>query len=287
MLLNDKDLRELLTKAPDILVPLRRDIDFGSSSSPIQPSSVDLTIGKIFVPPVEENQDPRVEESDYLLAAGNAAVVETRETLRMPADLAAFGFPPSKVSSNGLLMTNPGHIDPGYHGTLRFTIINMGRSGYTLQIGAPIVTLLFFSLKSPSEAPWSKRNVSQRSPVPSEVRRLPSSFLNIEERARQVAKDEVGKLKEEERKEERWAKVWGLYAPVSAALVVGILGLSNSCTGLSDLKERVTKVEAEIATSKAISELTKRIESLEVASKKQPSSTQPLPSKASTGGSHP
>lgn len=64
----------------------------------------------------------------------------------MPAKLAGIGFPPTSVSAKGVLMTNPGHVDPGFIGHLQFTLINMGKDRFTLAQADRIVTLLLFEL---------------------------------------------------------------------------------------------------------------------------------------------
>src|SRR5207244_5336353 len=89
----------------------------GTPDSPVRGASLDLLIGEIFVPGII---DGKLGGSDrgkqtYALASGATAVVRTAETLRLPGDVAAIGFPPSTaVSLAGLLTTNPGHVDPGY-----------------------------------------------------------------------------------------------------------------------------------------------------------------------------
>jgi deoxycytidine triphosphate deaminase len=55
-------------------------------------------------------------------------------------------------------MTNPGHVDPGYSGLMRFTVINMGRENFDLLRGFTIVTLLFFEMSSPAKRDYGVRN---------------------------------------------------------------------------------------------------------------------------------
>ena len=121
-----------------------------SKDSPVQASSIDLHIGNVYLPGEKEAdlggvQKPRQE---YSLKTGETAIVTTLETLNLPSFVAGFGFPPSSVSFKGLLMTNPGHVDPGYAGVMRFTVINMGKDPYYLERGGRIVTLLLFCLGS-------------------------------------------------------------------------------------------------------------------------------------------
>ncbi|HXH11371.1 MAG TPA: hypothetical protein VNP04_16615 [Alphaproteobacteria bacterium] len=55
-------------------------------------------------------------------------MVLTLEEFNLPGSIAVVGFPPSHVSFQGILMTNPGHVDPGYVGRMRFTVMKKGIS---------------------------------------------------------------------------------------------------------------------------------------------------------------
>jgi dCTP deaminase len=140
--------------------------------------------------------------------------VQTKEELDLPRDLAAIGFPPSsEVSSRGLLTTNPGHVDPGYRGRLKFTVINMGRESFHLKRGDIIVTLLFFRLDQSPKKSYPERNPTIKGGVTEEqLSRLAKDFLDFQSRAEGAAK-----------KAEREARWWTVGVPIVAALV-GVIG---------------------------------------------------------------
>src|SRR4051812_20621225 len=93
-------------------------LDAFGQRAQVQPSSIDLRIGQIYTPGslVNESGGKNNPLADYLLPAGGTAIVPTIEHFDLPPSIAGFGFPPAHISMNGLLMTNPGHIDPGYKG---------------------------------------------------------------------------------------------------------------------------------------------------------------------------
>jgi dCTP deaminase len=191
MLLNDEQLVGL---DPNIIKGLDRSGDLYSAKSLIQPASVDLTIGDIFLPEMNEGEKGSIEWPfrSYNLRSGHTAIVQTQEELDLPDDLAAIGFPPSRVSSRGLLMTNPGHVDPGYKGRMKFTVINMGRELFPLKRGDIIVTLLFFKLDPPATKSFSKRNPNFQGTVGhEELSKLGRDFLDVERRADNIAKKYV------------------------------------------------------------------------------------------------
>src|SRR5262249_24111108 len=98
----------------------------------VRSTSLDLTIGEIFIPgsPPNDLGGSNMPKREHNLDQGHPAVLRTRENLRMGPCRAAIAFPPAHVSLKGLLMTNPGHVDPGHEGPLHCTVINMGHESY-------------------------------------------------------------------------------------------------------------------------------------------------------------
>lgn len=188
-MLNDAELKRLF----ETLLPGEPKPGDGKGSA-VQPASIDLSIGQIYIPDVEPEKLGGVEKpltETFSLKAGHTAVVTTREKLHVPPTHGAIGFPPTTISNNAILMTNPGHVDPGYEGYLTFTVINMGREPFPLTPGDRIVTMLFFRL----EPGRPDRDYAERledagvtpGPAVTEERmsRLAPDMLDIEERVRQ------------------------------------------------------------------------------------------------------
>jgi dCTP deaminase len=164
-----------------------------STDSPIQGSSLDLHIGQIYLPGTKKDEEGGAEnpKSGHLLQTGETAVVTTKETLHLPSNVAGIGFPPSRVSFRGLLMTNPGHVDPGYKGVMRFTVINMAKEPYHLAGGDRIVRLLLFRMDQDVHTDWQKRNPKGSSlPTQADINHLSKDFVNMERRAKRIAKEE-------------------------------------------------------------------------------------------------
>jgi deoxycytidine triphosphate deaminase len=216
------------------------DVDRYSKDSPIQASSVDLHIGNIYLPGEKETdlggaQHPR---TTYTLTTGETAVITTLETLHLPANISGFGFPPSGVSFKGLLMTNPGHVDPGYSGVMRFTVINMGKEPYCLARGGRIVTLLLFRLENLVHASWAQRNPGGSiPPTHADISRLSRDFVDVEKRAARISR--------------RQGLKWGAIITTGATVLLGILQLWStgklfSSADIEDLKKRQDTVEYDV-----------------------------------------
>jgi dCTP deaminase len=218
------------------------------ADSPIQACSVDLHIGKIFIPESsgksEGSQDNPLEL--HALGAGHTAIVSTFEELNLPSDIAAVGFPPSRVSVQGLLMTNPGHVDPGYSGPMRFAVINMGRRDFVLRQGDPIVTLLFLKLPQKVQNDWSARNGGKpgRAPNQRDLDLLSADFLDVEARAQSVAKNEVESAGLKLKHREILAGILGTV--LSAAFIAFFFWFS----GLQELKTKVAGLEQSLSVTK-------------------------------------
>jgi dCTP deaminase len=209
-----------------------------SKDSPVQASSIDLHIGNIYLPG-EKESDPGGAQSprrDYCLKTGETAVVTTLEVLHLPPDVAAFGFPPSSVSFKGLLMTNPGHVDPGYEGVMRFTVINMGKDSYPLERGGRIVTLLIFRMVGAVNRSWSQRNAplpeTPQMPSHANISRLSRDFVNVDERAKDKANE--------------YGVKWTLAITAIATLIVGLVPHVLSRSDIEELKRRQDIVEYDL-----------------------------------------
>jgi hypothetical protein len=176
------------------------DPQWNEAGSPIQPASIDLHVGHIYTPGVPAGAlggEGRGALS-HTLRPGHSVVVSTYERINLPASLGGIVFPPSKLSSSGILVANLGHIDPGFAGHLRFTIINMGGSDFSLvRATVAVGTLLLFKLHSPSRAPWLARygsSPAKGEPDSTEINALAKDFANIESRIDRITRATVGKL---------------------------------------------------------------------------------------------
>ena len=199
-ILNDEELEtNIRGKTPYVTgVPEPPGGDWYHKQSAIQPSSIDLHMGNIYVPGTkkEESGGEDNPKEKYILRAGQTAIITTLEELKLPSDISCIAFPPSRVSFQGLLMTNPGHVDPGFEGHMRFTVINMGREDIDLRRGDEIVTVLFFELSNSSKP--SKINYKVRlGPAPpklpkqSDINKLSADFLDVDNRATSRAEEIV------------------------------------------------------------------------------------------------
>lgn len=220
-LLKDDELLACIDRTDPVIKGIDRPADWYSTDSPVQPSSVDLHIGSIFLPGTTRD-DPGGEsrpKREHILEQGQTGVVETIEEFSLPGHMAGIGFPPSRVSFQGILMTNPGHIDPGYAGRMRFTVINMGRQKYVLRRGDVIVTALLVVLSGPAHRDWLQRRGGSPAGPPTQenLDRLSADFMDVERRAARISKEAVHKAEFD-------IKILQWVAPVIVAIITTVVG---------------------------------------------------------------
>lgn len=204
----------------------------------IQPSSLDLRIGLIYRPPLTEDH-PVYSETGVSLKPGETVVVETLEKIKLSNAYGSFGFPPAGLSQNSILMTNPGHIDPGYEGHLQFTLINMGRKDYVLSHNAVIVSLLVFKVDEAAVGYKQLNGELESGPRPGVMQRLAPDFADFNGNVRQIVDKAVDD-------KVRWQEVWVKFlAPILVGVIAALsAGVSTHYVGTYDLKERVSRLES-------------------------------------------
>jgi dCTP deaminase len=249
--LSDQELHAQLQETSDLFKGLDDTVLPYKSGSPVQAASVDLRIGGIFVPGsnpamLGSAAKPRTQMT---LAPGETAVVETLERCNLPKTIGAIGFPPASVSSKGVLMTNPGHIDPGYEGTLSFTVINMAEEGYELRRKDVIVTLLLFKLDTPAQAGYVDR-FGPTGPAVSDqlLKRLSPDFLSVKKRVKAAATAEENKTRR---------------ISLGVPILVGLIGIITawsatwltSSNDINDLKRQTAVLQQQVNDQKTQQQL--------------------------------
>jgi len=196
-MLVDKEINESLKTAPPLATQVPLD-DFTRAESKIQAASLDLTIGQVYLPGTEAGKpgsDSVPITTQTTLETGGTAVIRTAEELNLHPNVAGIGFPPASLSLKGLLMTNPGHIDPGYQGPLHLTVINMSRVPFPLIAGSRIIRVLLMPLAHHPDASYLDRHPAGAAPsITAELLgNLSADFVNVQERAKMIADKAVTK----------------------------------------------------------------------------------------------
>jgi deoxycytidine triphosphate deaminase len=262
MFLCDNDLTKLVSGPNPIIQAVHRPADWYDKDSPVQPASIDLSVGRIHIPGTAPG-NPGSElnpKSEHSLKPGETAVIATQEQFDLPADVLGIAFPPSRVSFKGILMTNPGHIDPGYRGPLRFTIINMGSQEFTVRQGDPVVSVLLFRLATPVRVDWLQRRGGSPAGYPKQedIDKPSADFVDVSNRAKDIAAKEVAKA-------ELKLRSWQVWLPLLTAVLVAFITVIPTWIR-PGWKDPVSRVQADVQTLKAtidVASLKNRVDALE------------------------
>jgi deoxycytidine triphosphate deaminase len=128
----------------------------------------------------------------------------TLEEVHLPDYICGTVFPINSKSSSGLLILNPGHIDPGFKGPISVCAINLSEETKYLTIGEDIFTIIFDELISKTE-PYTKNFEGDRGEY--EIKfykerssKLSPSFFDLlkvekyEKHLRKLILHEIGKI---------------------------------------------------------------------------------------------
>lgn len=126
-------------------------------------TGVDLRAGKIFVLDgnetgflhVETRKGPSLtlvgeyeegKSKKIILEPGKTYVIQTIEYMRTPSDLVGRFYPRANLFLAGILVQGQ-KADPGYHGTVQFSLTNISGHPFELELGARIAMLMYHEVK--------------------------------------------------------------------------------------------------------------------------------------------
>jgi len=75
--------------------------------------------------------------------------------LHLPDDMEATGFAINSMSSEGFLVLNPGHIDPGFQGPLSVKAVNLQKAPISINRGDAVFTVIFERLPAATQSPYA------------------------------------------------------------------------------------------------------------------------------------
>ncbi len=187
-ILIDTELKKALEASPPRILT---GVDQANVMRQVAGCAIQLHIGGIFRPgtdPAKPGSSGAPRQRCSLLE-GETAVIQTAESFTLDESHTAIVLPVSSVSIQGLLMTNPGHVDPGYTGPVHVTVINMGSQPFELRAGDRILRALIIGLDERVEKPY----VAPPKPTVTEelLGRLSPDFLSVNARGVAAAKKEI------------------------------------------------------------------------------------------------
>lgn len=262
-ILVDWQLKELLQRADSPIRNLDPDhTDLSSIDSQIQPCSIDLRIDEIVLPRqsvASSTSDLRATSHD--LAVGSSVVVTTAEQIRMPKNLAGLLVAPARITRRGVMVLDVGHVDPGFEGSLSFTLINMGRHAMPLRRNLTVATMLLIQLNQPCEMGLMEQKGNQPYETKTDDRNhLASDFLSIEQRAKEAACKEARRALG--KSGWRYALI-SVFLPITLGIAFAFITYSLQIAGrLSSLEGQVSRISTDSKINQKLNNLETQVKQI-------------------------
>jgi dCTP deaminase len=192
--LTNTEIETLLKGSEPPVLGIEGSTSVAAHESALEAASVRLKVGKIFqLDKNSESKNILTERLDEtIIKEGGVVLVLTAEKMNLSSDLMGLVTPKSGgMAERGILITNTGHVDPGYKGNLRFVVINMGHEPFCLRVNDVIAKLMLYQLNQPANPDWSAMHSPIPVPTAQSARSLGYDFLNIETRASQIAEQKA------------------------------------------------------------------------------------------------
>jgi dCTP deaminase len=90
-----------------------------------------------------------------MIKPGQFGLLYTEETVHIPANVIAFISIKASIKFKGLVNVSGFHVDPGYHGRLKFSVYNAGTETVPLGVGKQAFLIWFADLDEATEDPYA------------------------------------------------------------------------------------------------------------------------------------
>jgi hypothetical protein len=204
--------------------------------------------------------------SSFILEAGGSLLVRTEEEFNLPLDIGGICFGPARLSLKGLQIVNIGHIDPGFHGKLHFTVINLGKERLELRKHDEISTLLLFRLTKNTNSFGPEDTIDINGKLISKVvkdslPRLADTFMDFENKASKIARDESNKANKV------MTFIVLILTVIVPLLMNGLTGVWAKNKGLEDkvkeLEDNIKSIQQQINTEDRLDDIEDIIKNFE------------------------
>lgn len=138
----------------------RGELIMNASLECLQACSYDMRVGTIFKEGQIINESRSQANEQFTVQPGEIISIFTLEEISLPSNIMATVFAINEQSSRGLLVLNPGHIDPGFKGPLTVKVLNLRKAPLTISRKTHIFTVVFQGIANSTTSPYNK-NISR------------------------------------------------------------------------------------------------------------------------------
>jgi len=127
---------------------------FVTSETPGNKIQLELSANKLKIPP------------------GQLGLLITDEVVKIPLDTLGFISIRAGIKFNGLINVSGFHVDPGYHGRLKFTVYNAGSRDIYISPGESIFLMWFCSLDQTTSLPYNGEHMGQMNITSNDIMKI-------------------------------------------------------------------------------------------------------------------
>lgn len=141
MILSDRSIREKIEDGVIVVDPEPTEEQY-------QPASLDVRL-----------------DSDVVMEPGDSPQPYTMEHIALPNTIGAFVTGRSSIARQKIIVhKTAGWIDPGFHGQIKFEMLNHSDEKKTLLRGQRVAQLIFYPLDKPAAEPYDGQYQGQTAP---------------------------------------------------------------------------------------------------------------------------
>ena len=133
----------------------------------------ELSLGtETFITSGEGTKQTHQNGEQILIPPGQSALLITEEELRIPRNVLAFISIKASKKISGLVNISGFHVDPGFHGRLKFSVYNAGSESIILEVGERMFPIWFYQLEEDNEDDYRGNHQGQMHITPDDAMHL-------------------------------------------------------------------------------------------------------------------
>jgi dCTP deaminase len=150
-------------------------------------SAYEMGVGsEAFVTSNSSDKTQIAADTKIVIPPGQFGLLVTRETVRIPANVIAFISIRAGIKFQGLVNVSGFHVDPGYHGQLKFAVYNAGSRTIVLDQDQRVFMIWFADLDKTDENPYPSRQPMQIAITADDVMRIQGDVASPAQLKKQI-----------------------------------------------------------------------------------------------------
>jgi dCTP deaminase len=144
-----------------------------SDKKRIKHGAYELGVARRYAISRDESSDSYADEGTYIeIPAGHFAILMTDETVYVPPDAIAFISIKARYKLQGLVNVSGFHVDPGFHGRLKFSVYNANGKILHLDPKDPLFLIWYADLDRKTDDVYDGTHRNQSAITADDLRRI-------------------------------------------------------------------------------------------------------------------